>query len=64
MILRRDNMGIGTEVLKMTTYTTRYQAKKARETDPYHSSDERIVKVCGGYALMTEEEYRTWKLQK
>ncbi len=47
----------------METYTTRYQAEKVRRTDPYHNSTERIVKVTGGYALMTEKEYQVWKKQ-
>ena len=63
MILRRDNMDIETEVEERKIYTTRYKAKKARETDPYYNGAEKIVKVDGGYALMTEEEYRVWKLQ-
>lgn len=46
------------------TYSTRYQADKVKKTDPYHRSDERIVKVCGGYKLMTEQDYQIWKKQK
>ena len=48
----------------MEIYKTRYQADKVRKTDPWHSSDEKIVKVSGGYVLMTAEEYETWKKQK
>ena len=48
----------------MTVYETRKEADEVRKTDPYHRSDERIVKVEGGYTLMTEEEYRVWKNQK
>ncbi|MBQ1573546.1 MAG: hypothetical protein IIZ78_20680 [Clostridiales bacterium] len=48
----------------MSIYETRKAADQARKTDPWHRSDERIVKVCGGYALMSEDEYRTWKNQK
>ena len=48
----------------MEIYKNRYQADKARKTDPYHSSDERIVKVSGGYTLMTEHEYSIWKNQR
>lgn len=47
------------------TYSTRYQADKIRKTDPYHRSDEVIVKVCGGYKLMTPDYYyNIWKRQK
>lgn len=39
-------------------YTSRYYAKKAA------SGDEVVVKVCGGYAIMTATQYNTWKKQK
>jgi len=42
----------------MTIYSTRYQANKAKRYG------EKVVKVCGGYALMTCEEYAIWKNQK
>ena len=48
----------------MKIYETKKAADHVRKTDPLHRSDERIVKVCGGYALMSEDEYRTWKNQK
>lgn len=43
----------------MTTYKTRYQAEKARK-----KGEEIVVKVCGGYAVMSYAEYRIWKNQK
>lgn len=45
----------------MEIYKTRKEANEVRKTDKWHSSDERIVKVCGGYVLMTEHEYQIWK---
>ena len=48
----------------MTVYKTRKEADEVRKTDPWHRSDERIVKVDGGYVLMSEEDYRVWKNQK
>lgn len=48
----------------MEIYKTRYAADKVRKTDPNHSSDERIVTVEKGYALMTEQQYQIWKKQK
>lgn len=42
----------------MTIYKTRYAAHKAA------TSEEKTVKVDGGYAVMTAEEYRIWRLQK
>lgn len=48
----------------MEIYNTRYAADKVRKTDPYHNSTEKIVKVFGGYALMTLYEYNLWKKQK
>ena len=49
---------------EMEIYTTRYQANKIRKTDPYHRSDEKIVKVSGGYSLMNSRDYEIWKKQK
>lgn len=48
----------------MKIYETKKAADQVRKTDHWHRSDERIVKVCGGYALMSEDEYRTWENQK
>ena len=42
----------------MTIYSTRYQAQKNKR------GDEKVVKVCGGYAVITQEEYHIWKNQK
>lgn len=43
----------------MVTYGTRYQAEKNRR-----KGEEIVVKVSGGYAVMTYQEYRIWKNQK
>lgn len=43
----------------MTIYATRYQAEKARR-----KGAEIVVKVDGGYAVMTYADYRVWKNQK
>ena len=43
----------------MTVYKTRYQAEKARR-----KGEEVVVKVSGGYAVMTYAEYNIWKRQK
>lgn len=42
----------------MTIYPTRYQARKNA------TSDEKVVKVSGGYAIMSQDQYRIWKRQK
>ena len=42
----------------MKIYDTRYQARKDAR------SDEKTVKVCGGYTNMTYDAYRAWKNQK
>lgn len=42
----------------MHIYKNRYQAGKDKR------GDEKIVKVNGGYVLMTAEDYRIWKMQK
>ena len=43
----------------MRHYDTRYQAEKARK-----KGEEIVVKVSGGYLVMTYAEYRIWKKQK
>lgn len=45
-------------------FKNRYQADKARRTDPYCNGTEKIIKVYGGYVLMDSEKYRIWKMQK
>lgn len=42
----------------MTIYSTRYQARKAAR------SYEIVVKVFGGYTVMTADAYRVWRKQK
>ena len=39
-------------------YTSRYYANKEK------SGDEKIVKVAGGYTIMSYSEYNVWKNQK
>ena len=43
----------------MIIYTTRYQAEKA-----LCKGAEIVVKVDGGYTVMTYAEYNIWKKQK
>ena len=42
----------------MTTYKNRYQANKNKQYGDI------VVKVCGGYAVMSYFEYKIWKKQK
>ena len=42
----------------MYIYKNRYQASKDK------AADEKIVKVCGGYVLMTAREFEIFKKQK
>lgn len=46
------------------TYKTRYAAQKARDTHPEYSNADMIVKVEGGYTIMTAWDYRVWRKQK
>lgn len=43
----------------MTIYANKYQAEKNRK-----KGEEAVVKVCGGYAVMSYADYFTWKKQK
>ena len=42
----------------MYIYKNRYQASKDKK------ADEKIIKVCGGYVLMTADQYRVWRKQR
>lgn len=42
----------------MQIYDTRYQAQKEKR------DGEKVIKVNGGYAIMTFSEYEVWKKQK
>lgn len=48
----------------MTTFPTRYKAEKEKKINPWYSSVDKVVKVDGGYAIMTIREYLIWKEQK
>ena len=48
----------------METYKTRYQAEQVKKSSPWYNMTYKIVKVDGGYTLMTEQQYRWWKNQK
>lgn len=52
------NITIIKGVNTMTIYKTRYAARKAA------TGAEKVVKVDGGYAVMTASEYRVWRMQK
>lgn len=43
---------------QINLYTSRYYAKKAAY------SDEIIIKVEGGYKIMTVQQYNVWRRQK
>jgi len=42
----------------MTIYKNRYRANKDRH------SNEKIVRVDGGYTIMSVDQYHIWKAQK
>lgn len=61
-------------MFKSRIFKTRYQAIKARRTEPFFNGAEVCVKVCSGvdssgepttgYVLMDAEDYRVWRGQK
>ena len=48
----------------MKVFKNRYQAEKERKSNPYCRSTDKIVKVSGGYVIMEQNIYYTWKKQK
>lgn len=48
----------------MVIFKTRYRANKEKKNSQWYSSSDVIVKVDGGYTIMTPDEYKTWKNQK
>ena len=50
-------------MIKSIIFKNRYQAGKARKSNPFFTGDEMIVRVCGGYALIDRANYRTWRRQ-
>ena len=43
----------------MDIYKTRHQAEKVRK-----KGEERVIKVDGGYTIMSYENYEIWRKQK
>lgn len=43
----------------MTIYKARYQAEKVRA-----KGEEAVVKVCGGYTVMSYQDYYIWRKQR
>lgn len=50
-------------MIKSMIYKNRYQAGKARKSNPFFNGDEMIVKVCGGYVLIDRADYKIWRGQ-
>lgn len=47
------------EEAEMDIYKTRHQAEKVRK-----KGEERVIKVDGGYTIMSYENYEIWRKQK
>lgn len=45
-------------------FNTRYQAQKARATEPEFNGSEKIIKVWGGFVLMDASDYEVWRKQR
>lgn len=48
----------------MIIYKTKESAEEAKRTDPKYSSGDMIVKVEGGFAIMTAREYIDWLVKQ
>lgn len=45
-------------------YKTRYLAEKVKRNSCYFNGDDKIIKVTGGYRIMSPWEYDVWRKQK
>ena len=45
-------------------YPTRYKAVKERNNNPRYNGDDKIIKVTGGYTIMSPWKYDLWRKQK
>lgn len=45
-------------------YPTRYYAEKDRDNCSMFDGSEKVVKVCGGYRIMTVSQYEMFRNQK
>ena len=48
----------------MVIFETRYKANKEKKNSQWYSTSDVIVKVDGGYTIMTPSQYETWRKQK
>ena len=44
----------------MNIYKTRESAEEAKRTSPQYSASDMIIKVDGGFAIMSAREYIDW----
>lgn len=52
-------------VITMTNiFSTRYAALKERKNNPFLNSMDVIVKVDGGYTIMSPSDYNVWRKQR
>lgn len=45
-------------------FKTRKSAERERDTSSWYNGDEIVVRVEGGYTLMSPEDYRVWRNQR
>lgn len=48
----------------MIIYKTKDSAEEAKRTDPQYSTGDMVVKVDGGFAIMSAKEYIDWLLKQ
>ena len=48
----------------MEIFKTRDLAEEAKSTNPYYNSSDMIVKVEGGFTIMTARDYLAWLMQQ
>jgi hypothetical protein len=48
----------------MEIYKTKDSAEEAKRANPKHSTGDMVVKVDGGFAIMSAKEYIDWLLKQ
>lgn len=45
-------------------FRSRYAALQERKSNPFLNGSDKVVKVDGGYTIMSPSDYNTWRKQQ